>query len=231
MMMRWAAAWLVHAAAAQDVAHCIVGGFRTLGEPEVHIKMREKFIDGVGGTNVELFLYVDLGVELSAVLPSACTNQVSWRLDATRTPLTRRLLDGVAVRICTRSLVDLRTEGQLDRTFANRARPGGALPAVRFQHLRTATNAAAARLQSDGRAAPPTPRRGDKVRGAVHGPILQVGAVLRHGDAGGEEAWEKFRLDNKTSSRHALAPDGAPYRHATAGALLERRPPALPASK
>ena len=28
--------------------------------------MREKFIDGVGGTNVELFLYVDLGVELSA---------------------------------------------------------------------------------------------------------------------------------------------------------------------
>lgn len=66
MMMRWAAAWLVHAAAAQDVAHCIVGGFRTLGEPEVHIKMREKFIDGVGGTNVELFLYVDLGVELSA---------------------------------------------------------------------------------------------------------------------------------------------------------------------
>ena len=66
MMMRWAAAWLVNAAAAQDVAHCIVGGFRTLGEPEVHIKMREKFIDGVGGTNVELFLYVDLGVELSA---------------------------------------------------------------------------------------------------------------------------------------------------------------------
>ena len=80
--------------------HC--WGFRTLGEPEVHIKMREKFIDGVGGTNVELFLYVDLGVELSAVLPSACTNQVSWRLDATRTPSTRRLLDGVAVRICTR---------------------------------------------------------------------------------------------------------------------------------
>ena len=70
-MMGWAAAWLVkawlvNAAAAQDVAHCIVGGFRTLGEPEVHIKMREKFIDGVGGTNVELFLYVDLGVELSA---------------------------------------------------------------------------------------------------------------------------------------------------------------------
>ena len=60
MMMGWAAwivkAWLVNAAAAQDVAHCIVGGFRTLGEPEVHIKMREKFIDGVGGTNVELFL-------------------------------------------------------------------------------------------------------------------------------------------------------------------------------
>ena len=71
MMMGWAAAWLlkawlVNAAAAQDVAHCIVGGFRTLGEPEVHIKMRENFIDGVGGTNVELFLYVDLGVELSA---------------------------------------------------------------------------------------------------------------------------------------------------------------------
>ena len=69
--MMWAAAWLVkawlvNAAAAQDVAHCIVGGFRTLGEPEVHINMREKFIDGVGGTNVELFLYVDLGVELSA---------------------------------------------------------------------------------------------------------------------------------------------------------------------
>ena len=57
MMMGWAAAWLVkawlvNAAAAQDVAHCIVGGFRTLGEPEVHIRMRENFIDGVGGTNV-----------------------------------------------------------------------------------------------------------------------------------------------------------------------------------
>ena len=64
--MWWAAPVLLTAAAAQDVAHCIVAGFRTLGDPDVHVKMRENFIDGVGGATVELFLYVDLGVELSA---------------------------------------------------------------------------------------------------------------------------------------------------------------------
>ena len=64
--MWWAAPLLLTAAAVQDVAHCIVGGFRTLGNPAVHVKMRDNFIDGVGGTTVELILYVDLGVELSA---------------------------------------------------------------------------------------------------------------------------------------------------------------------
>ncbi|KAJ1453583.1 hypothetical protein M885DRAFT_524111 [Pelagophyceae sp. CCMP2097] len=49
-----------------SVAHCIVGAARTLPDPDVYVPMRRFFIDGAGGSDVHIFAYLDLGIEMSA---------------------------------------------------------------------------------------------------------------------------------------------------------------------
>ena len=49
-----------------SVAHCIVGGVRTLYDPQVYARMRENLIEGLGGVDSEVFIYTDLRSESSA---------------------------------------------------------------------------------------------------------------------------------------------------------------------
>jgi hypothetical protein len=49
-----------------SVAHCIVGGVRTLYQADVYARMRENLIEAIGGEGSEIFIYTDLRSESSA---------------------------------------------------------------------------------------------------------------------------------------------------------------------